>query len=89
MAIENIIKNGLQSWLFENNGTKIIEKRSIVLKTPTFEKSFISDVADYTKAHKETMIEIYAGKEIFIAINGKHLILPRRKQQLAMEAFGA
>lgn len=47
MEIENIIKNGLQSWLFEKNGTKIIEKRSIVLKTPTFEKSFISDVVDF------------------------------------------
>ena len=35
MTIENIIKNGLQSWLCEKNGTKIIEKRSIVLKTPT------------------------------------------------------
>lgn len=88
MTIENIIKNGLQSWLFEKNGTKIIEKRSFVLKTLAFEKSFISDVVDFTKAHKETMIEIYAGKEILIAINGKHLILPRRKQQLAIEAFG-
>lgn len=88
MEIENIIKNGLQSWLFEKNGTKIIEKRSIVLKTPTFEKSLISDVVNFTKANNEMLIEIYAGKEILIAINGKYLILPRRKQQLAMKAFG-
>ena len=88
MEIENIIKNGLQSWLCEKNGTKIIEKRSIFLKTHALEKRFIYDVVDYTKSHNETMIEIYAGKEILIAINGKHFILPRRKQNLAIEALG-
>lgn len=89
MTIENIIKSGLKSWLCENDSTKVIEKYSSALKIPFFKKSFILSVVDYTKVHNETMIEIYAGKEIFIAINGKHLILPRRKQQLAMEAFGA
>lgn len=88
MTIENIIKNSLQSWLFEKNGTKIIEKRSIVLKTPTFEKSFISDVVNFTKSHNEMLIEIYGMEETLIAINGKYLVLPKSKQRFAIEILG-
>lgn len=88
MTVENVVKSGLQSWICEKDSTRVIKKHSAALKMPFFEKSFISDVVDYTKAHNETMVEIYAGKEILIAINGKYLILPRRKQQIAVEAFG-
>ena len=88
MTIENIIKNGLQSWLCEKNGTKIIEKRSIVLKTPTFEKSFISDVVDFTKSHNEMLIQIYVMEETLIAKNGKYVILPKSKRRLAIEILG-